>query len=130
MPLAARKDMLGDISRAVTTFKNKVTELRDADQARAREAVERMQLQEEREAEAARRASDVLVVVQNLGAGLERLADCNISMTIDETFVADFEQIRHDFNRSISAFQDTLTEVLDNTAAGAGNQRGNVGSRR
>ncbi len=116
VPLAARKDMLGDISRAVTTFKNKVTELRDADQARAREAVERMQLQEEREAEAARRASDVLVVVQNLGAGLERLADCNISMTIDEAFVADFEQIRHDFNRSISAFQDTLTEVLDNTA--------------
>lgn len=115
VPLAGRKDMLGDISRAVITFKNKVMELREADSERMRKTAEQMQMQQEREAEKAQRARDVLLVMEHLGAGLERLADCNIRMTIDEPFTADFEPIRHDFNRSIGAFQTTLTEVLAGT---------------
>ena len=54
-------------------------------------------------------------VVQELGAGLSRLADCNIRETIDEPFIDEFEPLRRDFNQSISAFQATLVDVLKET---------------
>ncbi|TWD54575.1 methyl-accepting chemotaxis sensory transducer with Pas/Pac sensor [Agrobacterium vitis] len=56
-----------------------------------------------------------------IGAGLERLAQCNIRMTIDEPFIPTFEHLRHDFNTSIGKFQETLAEVLSETASVSGN---------
>lgn len=55
--------------------------------------------------------------VAAIGAGLERLSNCNIRMTIDTPFIAAFEHLRHDFNTSIGKFQETLTEVLAETAS-------------
>ena len=54
--------------------------------------------------------------LQEIGAGLERLADCNIRVTIDEPFVSEFDHLRHDFNESLAKFQETLEEVLAQTA--------------
>ncbi|MCV3764941.1 methyl-accepting chemotaxis protein [Rhizobium sp. TRM95796] len=54
-------------------------------------------------------------VVKELGAGLARLADCNIRQTIDTPFSAEFEPLRHDFNSSLGAFQKTLESVLAET---------------
>jgi methyl-accepting chemotaxis protein len=56
-------------------------------------------------------------VVKELGAGLSRLADCNIRQTIDIPFIPEFEPLRNDFNTSLAAFQDTLVAVLRQTAA-------------
>ncbi len=53
--------------------------------------------------------------LQEIGAGLERLSDCNIRFTIDKPFVAEFEHLRHDFNGSLAKFQETLEEVLTQT---------------
>jgi methyl-accepting chemotaxis protein len=63
-------------------------------------------------------ASDVTErfrVIEELGAGLGRLADSNIRMTLDQPFGAEFEPLRRDFNASIGAFQQTLSGVLDQT---------------
>lgn len=54
--------------------------------------------------------------LQEVGAGLERLAECNIRMTIDDPFVPEFEHLRHDFNQSLAKFQETLEQVLTETA--------------
>ncbi|RKE83918.1 PAS domain-containing methyl-accepting chemotaxis protein [Rhizobium sp. AG855] len=54
-------------------------------------------------------------VIEELGAGLGRLADSNIRMTLDHPFSAEFEPLRRDFNASIGAFQQTLSGVLDQT---------------
>ncbi len=54
-------------------------------------------------------------VIEELGAGLGRLADSNIRMTLDRPFSAEFEPLRRDFNASIGAFQETLTGVLEQT---------------
>ncbi|MCM2292921.1 PAS domain-containing methyl-accepting chemotaxis protein [Allorhizobium sp. BGMRC 0089] len=54
--------------------------------------------------------------LQEIGAGLERLSDCNIRITIDNPFVPEFEHLRHDFNESLAKFQQTLEEVLSQTA--------------
>jgi methyl-accepting chemotaxis protein len=56
-----------------------------------------------------------------IGAGLERLSQCNIRMTIDEPFIPAFEHLRNDFNMSIGKFQETLAEVLHETASVTGN---------
>ena len=53
--------------------------------------------------------------MEEIGAGLGRLAECNIRMTIDRPFVPEFEPLRRDFNNSIGAFQETLSKVLDQT---------------
>ena len=55
--------------------------------------------------------------MDELAAGLHRLADCNIRLTMDTPFEKEFEHLRHDFNTSIGRFQETLVEVLSETAA-------------
>jgi len=54
-------------------------------------------------------------VIEELGAGLGRLADSNIRVTLDQPFSSEFEPLRRDFNASIGAFQETLSGVLDQT---------------
>lgn len=54
-------------------------------------------------------------VIEELGAGLGRLADSNIRLTIDQPFGAEFEPLRRNFNASIGAFQQTLAGVLEQT---------------
>jgi methyl-accepting chemotaxis protein len=71
-------------------------------------------------------ATDVterMKVVNDLGAGLARLSECNIRQTIDEPFVGEFETLRRDFNTSIGAFQETLVKVLQQTNALNGNSQ-------
>jgi methyl-accepting chemotaxis protein len=71
-------------------------------------------------------ATDVterMKVVNDLGAGLARLSECNIRQTIDEPFVGEFETLRRDFNTSIGAFQATLVKVLQQTNALNGNSQ-------
>jgi methyl-accepting chemotaxis protein len=59
--------------------------------------------------------SERVTVVNELGAGLGRLAQCNIRQTIDTPFGPEFEPLRRDFNASIGAFQETLMGVLQQT---------------
>jgi methyl-accepting chemotaxis protein len=53
-----------------------------------------------------------VTAVNELGGGLERLADCNIRVTLDHPFEADLEPLRRDFNAALGKFQETLVEVL------------------
>ena len=55
--------------------------------------------------------------VDSIAAGLNRLSECNIRMTIDEPFSDEFERLRNDFNKAISEFQRTLENVLGETDA-------------
>lgn len=117
VPYTGRRDLLGEISRAVTRFKLNAVALQTAEAEGRQRAQQDLHEQTARQAEAAQRAQSILTVVEHLGAGLRRLADCNIRMTIDEPFVPEFEQIRSDFNLSLHAFQQTLEEVLASTSA-------------
>jgi methyl-accepting chemotaxis protein len=53
--------------------------------------------------------------VEEIGAALERLSQCNIRVTMDQPFVGEFERLRQDFNKSIGEFQRTLVNVLGQT---------------
>ncbi|CAN7256113.1 PAS domain-containing methyl-accepting chemotaxis protein [Rhizobium sp. LjRoot30] len=67
--------------------------------------------------------SERVKMIQEVGAGLSRLADCNIRQTIDMPFTHEFEPLRRDFNASIGAFQETLVSVLQQTNSVNGNSK-------
>ncbi len=117
VPYVARKDEIGEIATAVEVFRCAGLEKRrleaEADSARALSEGERTAREQRRVAE----AEALRIVVEALGAGLNRLAECNIRMTIDEPFAPHFESLRVDFNNSIATFQATLEEVLSETKA-------------
>lgn len=114
-PHAERRDEIGRMASALAVFRKagveKLQLQEEAETASARRDAERRA----REAEKAEQAAQLTEVIDKLGAGLKRLADCNIRMTIDEPFSEQFELMRADFNGSIGAFQDTLEQVLERT---------------
>jgi methyl-accepting chemotaxis protein len=116
VPFLDRKDEIGDVAKSVDIFRNAALERK-----RMREQMEQDRLLSEeerieRDRIRAEEAASLKVVVDKLGAGLNRLADCNIRMTIDEPFTVDFESLRKDFNDSLATFQETLEQVLSKTA--------------
>jgi methyl-accepting chemotaxis protein len=54
--------------------------------------------------------------VEAIGTGLERLAQCNIRVTLDEPFIPELERLRRDFNMALAEFQRTLMSVLGETS--------------
>lgn len=115
VPYGKRTDEIGEIAHALVVFQNAGLAKQEMEREAEAAALERRQERLAREAEAKRRAEETAVVVDQLGAGLERLSDCNIRMTIDEPFADDFEAIRQNFNRSIATFQLTLEKVMSGT---------------
>ncbi|TPP06528.1 methyl-accepting chemotaxis protein [Rhizobium glycinendophyticum] len=115
VPHATRKDEIGHIATAVEVFRQAGLENQrlQAETEAARSEVDRQRAARDQdrmiEAEALR------FVIEALGAGLHRLAECNIRITLDEAFDARFEPLRHDFNHSIATFQATLEKVLEET---------------
>lgn len=55
--------------------------------------------------------------VNELGAGLARLAENDLEHRIDEEFGPSFEALRVDFNRSLEKMQHTILKIAGNTTA-------------
>ncbi|WP_235680879.1 methyl-accepting chemotaxis protein [Agrobacterium vitis] len=115
VPFVDRKDTLGRIATAVAGFRKNAILLRTAEIERQAKADKDLAEQRERKRQDEQRTAELMVVVEKLGAGLNRLADCNIRMTIDEPFIDTFETIRTDFNSSLASFQSVLENVLSCT---------------
>lgn len=116
VPFAGRGDEIGEMAGSVETFRSAAMErmrLRQEMEAGRLLSEEARALQERQRME---EAAQLKQVVDSLGAGLRRLAECNISMPLDEKFAAQFDVLREDFNNSIATFQQTLEEVLSKTA--------------
>ena len=115
VPHSKRRDEIGHIAEAVEIFRQAGLENQrlqaETEAARAEVDHERALRDKDRmiEAEALR------FVIEALGAGLHRLAECNIRMTLDDAFDPRFEPLRNDFNHSIATFQATLEKVLAET---------------
>lgn len=111
VPHSQRTDEIGEIAAAVEVFRkagldNQRLEA-EAESARSVMDGERS----ERDRDRLREAEALRFVIETLGAGLQRLAECNIRITLDEAFDARFEQLRANFNQSLATFQVTLEQV-------------------
>ncbi len=113
VPYADRKDEIGAMAGAVAVFREAGLEkIRMEDEARKQQAL----IEEERSARLAAQtaqAENLQRVISDLGAGLDRLSKFNIRYTLDAPFQPEFEQLRHDFNKSLAVFQETMSQVLD-----------------
>ncbi|SIQ29906.1 methyl-accepting chemotaxis protein [Rhizobium sp. RU20A] len=117
VPYATRTDEIGSMAAALGVFRQSALEKirleAEAEAARLKDEDER----KARQATALQEAENVRFVIAQLGAGLGRLAQCDISRSLDEGFVGPFEQLRSDFNTSIATFQTALEQVLQETSA-------------
>ncbi len=117
VPFRDRTDEIGEMATSVEVFRQAALERK------------RLRLEAEKNTaltvEAQKRHAEVMAdqakalehVVETLGAGLARLAECNIRYTIDQPFMPDFEPLRRDFNEALGAFQATLVQVQETTRA-------------
>ena len=117
----ARADEIGEMARALGVFK---------ENALAKIRIEAESEQERAAAEAERQRNDlekqeidrqIEFAVNALAAGLGRLADGDISATIETPFVGRLEDLRNDFNRSLTRLQDTIGTIIANVSLIQGN---------
>jgi methyl-accepting chemotaxis protein len=112
---AGRKDELGDMAKAVLSFKEgALARLRlegeaehasqDATRQRAAAEAERAEVQAEQTA-----------VVRALAQGLSRLSAGDLTYRIDTAFNGSYEQLRNDFNGALSNLERTLGKIQDNS---------------
>jgi methyl-accepting chemotaxis protein len=112
IPFAGRSDEIGTMATAVEVFRqaaisNKRLE-EDAETARRQAEQDRIAAQQRAEADAAER---LRIATSGLAAGLHRLAEGDLAFQLDQAFAPDFEQLRHDFNRSVRQLGETLVMI-------------------
>ena len=117
-----RGDEVGTMAKAVQVFKDnalalKEAEVKSAEQQRAADEQRRAADEERRRNEAARAeaAAQVARVVQSLGAGLERMAQGDLSYRLSDQFAAEYIKIRDDFNGAIGQLQQTISAIVSST---------------
>ncbi len=109
-----RGDEIGAMARALAVFKTN---------ARSKLEIESEREREQMEAEAERRRNDeekqaldqqIEHAVGKLAQALERLANGDISFEIEGRFHGRLEQLRNDFNLSLSRLRDTMHQISGN----------------
>ncbi|WP_377298468.1 methyl-accepting chemotaxis protein [Rhizobium sp. SGZ-381] len=119
----ARHDEIGDMARALGIFKENAREKvrieAQAEEERGAAEAERVRNEEEKQAI----DRQIQFAVSTLAQGLERLAAGDVSTTIDTPFVGRLEQLRTDFNRSMTHLQDTISLIKGNVVAIQSNVR-------
>ena len=109
-----RRDQLGDMARAVAVFRANGLEkllLERAAAASSRVAEDERSRNEDLRIAAAREQSDVVAA---LGAGLDRLADGDLTFRLPDNFVASYAKLQVDFNMSLEKLQRAMSMILDN----------------
>ncbi|MCD2172789.1 methyl-accepting chemotaxis protein [Rhizobium sp. C4] len=123
VPGRDRKDELGDMAGAVETFRQTAIAKIESDRAAA-ENRSMTEAERTRAAEAdSRRAADMAQATSGLAEGLKQLAGGNLGFELTQSFAADFEGLRKDFNMAVAQLRDTLSAVANATSAIDGGAR-------
>ncbi len=111
VPALGRKDEIGAMAQAVLTFKDAAIEkLRvegEAVEQRRRAEAERGANEAERAASAREQAG----VVAQVGEGLERLAQGDLTARLDHVFPPAYRKLQDDFNAAMQRLQETMSVI-------------------
>lgn len=119
----ARGDEIGDMARATDIFRIAAVEKQDLE---ARGAESRRQSDDERRTREADRLAEEQAtrsVVDSIAQGLNRLADGDLSTSIDQPFRGDLDRLRVDFNQTTERLQRVMGEIHVNTMSIQGNSQ-------
>jgi len=108
---ADRKDELGDMARALAVLRDATV----AKQRLEREAEENRALTEEERRQRAEQAAEqerqMRFAVSELGAGLQQLAEGNMTFRLASPFIGSLDSLRENFNASMTKLQEALRSV-------------------
>ena len=114
IPHSGRKDEIGEMAAAVAVFRDNAVERerleRETEANRSLSEQERI----EHEAQKAREAEEIRFAVENLGAGLKKLSQGDMTCRLDMTFAERLDGLRGDFNESVATLQAALRSVGEN----------------
>ncbi|MBW6420773.1 methyl-accepting chemotaxis protein [Rhizobium sp. XQZ8] len=117
IPYVQRRNEFGNIARALEVFRDSGREKRRIENRSAEERAEAEAERHRNDTEKQRVDSQIDLAVSELGAALSRLAQGDLSSTIETRFSGRLEQLRNDFNGSIIRLRDTLSHIRGSTLA-------------
>nr|CAD6410291.1 methyl-accepting chemotaxis protein [Rhizobium sp. Q54] len=114
IPYHDRKDEIGEMAAAVAVFRdNAVARERLEQETEANRSLsERERIA--REEQKAREAADISFAVENLARGLKALSDGDMTLRLEQSFAGQLDQLRVNFNESVSKLQAVLRSVGEN----------------
>ncbi|HEY9233792.1 MULTISPECIES: methyl-accepting chemotaxis protein [Phenylobacterium] len=116
VPALGRRDEIGQMAKAVLSFKEAAIEKLRVE---ARAADERAGAEAERQAreeEKAREAAADAIAIGALAEALGKLAQGDLTHRITATFHAKAEQLKTDFNAALATLQEAMRVIAGNTA--------------
>jgi len=90
----SRRDEVGEMARALETFRNSLIRVREEERAISLERSEKQ-----------------TGVVHALRKGLSELAQGNLRSTLDDSFPGEYEQLRLDFNTAVMTLEKAIVQV-------------------
>ncbi|THF50968.1 methyl-accepting chemotaxis protein [Allorhizobium terrae] len=112
IPGVGRRDEVGNMADAVEVFRKNAIANTELEQqaATSRQQTEKTEAANRERAE--REATNLRFATETLGDGLKRLAQGDVSFQINETFAPEYEELRRDFNTSLSQLGSAIGSVL------------------
>jgi methyl-accepting chemotaxis protein len=109
-----RRDEVGQMAAAVQAFReNAIERVRLENETEAnRSTSEKDRI--EREKQKAKESADVQFAVDNLATALSKISQGDVTYRIVQPFVSSLDGIRGDFNRAAEQLQSTLSQVAQN----------------
>ncbi len=116
IPAIGQSDEIGLMAAAVQVFKLAMEKLRlEAQSQDARRLSEEERARNE--SDRAQIAQQQAQVVDAIAQGLDKLSNGALTYRIEQTFPADYDKLRVDFNGAMEKLQDTMVVVAGNTSA-------------
>ncbi len=114
VPYLDKKNEFGGIARALAVFRENALAKQQMEIDNENRRIETDEERSLRDGEKREMDRQIDFAVNALAAGLGRLAQGDLTQTIDTPFVGRLEQLRSDFNGSLTRLQETLSYIRDN----------------
>jgi methyl-accepting chemotaxis protein len=111
VPCLDRADELGSMGHAVQVFKDNAIKLKTSEVAAERHRVEAERDRMARETDRAEAQAKQAAVVAAIGRGLEGLSKGDLTVRLNETFSAEYEKLRTDFNMTADSLRKALISI-------------------
>lgn len=121
--LTDRGDEIGDMARATEMFRRAAVDKRDLETHSEKTRISVETERRDREAAQGEDEKAIKFAVDALANGLRRLADGDITTTLDTPFRSDLERLRHDFNQTTAELQNVMTDIRQDSMSIQGYSR-------
>jgi methyl-accepting chemotaxis protein len=112
-----RGDEFGEMARAAESLRQSAIQKRSMEEHARQQRDQSDAARSAREDQTIKEETQIRFAVEALAGGLIRLADGDLSVSLNQPFREDLEQVREDFNRAVEKLQRVISEVKNNTGS-------------